>query len=153
MWFGLLHDLLPASLPNSPIHTHWNPSCQVMEHYVPDSAPRLHLVTNIHDDVVPRRPNCVGREGLLFVGNYNHAPNREAVVFLLTQVLPALRRRLPPRLAPLAHAHVVGAGRPTEEMQALLAANAAHATFYGYLPDDELRLLYSRVKVHAPIYD
>eukprot|EP00887_Chlorella_sp_A99_P006817 scaffold2.g6817.t1 len=120
----------------------------VMEHYVPDSAPRLHLVTNIHDDVDPRRrTTCQGREGLLFVGNYNHAPNREAVAFLLEEILPRIRKRLPPHLAHLAHAHIVGAGRPNAEMQELLVAHAELATFYGYLPDDELRLLYSRVKV------
>ena len=58
---------------------------------MPDSAPRLHLITNIHDDVVPRHTSCTGREGLLFVGNYNHAPNREAVTFLLVEILPRIR--------------------------------------------------------------
>ena len=39
----------------------------------------------------PPHTHTQGRQGLVFVGNYAHAPNREAVVFLLKKVLPRVR--------------------------------------------------------------
>lgn len=35
------------------------------------------------------------REGLLFIGNYNHQPNEDAVYYFIEQVLPKIHRRLP----------------------------------------------------------
>ena len=36
-----------------------------------------------------------GREGLAFLGSYNHPPNRDAVAAFLAELWPALRQRLP----------------------------------------------------------
>ena len=63
----------------------------MIEHFAPEVLPRVSLVSNIHDDVAPRVTTCEGRRGLLFVGNYDHLPNREAVSFLISHILPRLR--------------------------------------------------------------
>lgn len=87
----------PALDPITPHPTHWHALrmlAQVIKHYLPEAAGKVHLVSNIHD--VPAALEhagapCAARHGLLFVGNYNHKPNADAVAFLISHVLPRLR--------------------------------------------------------------
>ncbi len=72
------------------------PSLQVLQFYLPELMHKVHLVSNIFELPAQRAeqggpPTCVGRRGLLFVGNYNHKPNVQAVMFLLKHVLPRIR--------------------------------------------------------------
>ena len=60
-----------------------------------------------------------------------------------------LRSGLPRGLAPHAQLHLVGAGRPGAALEALLARERRHVVWHGYVPDDVLRLIYSRVKVRG----
>ncbi len=54
----------------------------------------VHVIPNIHAD----QPAGLGfgwREGLLFVGNFRHPPNRDAAHWLVEEVLPFVRKQLP----------------------------------------------------------
>src|SRR5262249_50985909 len=55
----------------------------------------IHVVPNVHGavDAGPATPGA--REGLLFVGNFRHPPNADAVDYLCREILPIVRRELP----------------------------------------------------------
>lgn len=52
------------------------------------------VVPNIHA-LEPAGPPYESREGILFVGGYAHAPNRDAVRWFVAEILPLVRKRLP----------------------------------------------------------
>lgn len=52
------------------------------------------MVSNIHTPNVNPAP-CEERSGVLFVGSFEHTPNRQAVRHLLADILPAVLTRLP----------------------------------------------------------
>jgi glycosyltransferase involved in cell wall biosynthesis len=64
----------------------------------------VHLVPTVHEPSVevagPER-----REGLLFVGNFQHEPNVDAARFLASEVMPLLRRELPEAVLTIAGDH------------------------------------------------
>ena len=59
-----------------------------------DPSLHVHVVPNIHQEECSGRP-FAQREGLLFVGSFLHSPNTDAVCWLLEDILPLLRQRLP----------------------------------------------------------
>jgi glycosyltransferase involved in cell wall biosynthesis len=61
-----------------------------------DLAPDVptHVVSNIHTDEA-HGPGFAERSGVLFVGNFSHEPNVDAVVHLCAEVWPEVRRRVP----------------------------------------------------------
>jgi len=81
------------------------------------------------------------REGLLFVGNFNHSPNRDAVEFFVKDVLPLIRRSLPN-----VRLDVVGSNAPPNFKQYA----SETVCFHGYVPDIAPLLGSSRVFV-APL--
>jgi len=56
---------------------------------------RVVTIPNVHE--LPEQTGLpfAQRDGLLFVGNFWHTPNAEAVVWFCTEVLPLVRRRVP----------------------------------------------------------
>jgi O-antigen biosynthesis protein len=58
-------------------------------------------------------PGFEARRDILFIGGYQHAPNVEAVLYFIREILPALRRRIPD-----VRFLVIGS-RPPAEIQAL----------------------------------
>ncbi len=52
------------------------------------------IMTNIHE-AVPGSCSFEDRRDLLFVGNFNHNPNTDAVVYLTGEIFPLLRQSLP----------------------------------------------------------
>lgn len=58
----------------------------------------VHVVSNIHTPDVGPMP-CEARAGALFVGSFEHPPNREAVHHLISDILPEVLARLPAALA------------------------------------------------------
>jgi GT2 family glycosyltransferase/ubiquinone/menaquinone biosynthesis C-methylase UbiE/glycosyltransferase involved in cell wall biosynthesis len=79
------------------------------EHLPPD---RIHVFAW----AIPIRGSRVGfaaRQGIAFVGGYQHAPNVDAVRFFVAEVMPLLRARLPG-----VRFHAIGANAP-EELRAL----------------------------------
>ncbi|AUI70198.1 glycosyltransferase [Beggiatoa leptomitoformis] len=53
------------------------------------------LVPNIHLPVPPAPTSYAERDGLVFIGNYNHQPNEDAVYYFIEHVLPKVQARLP----------------------------------------------------------
>jgi glycosyltransferase involved in cell wall biosynthesis len=66
------------------------------------------------------------REGLLFIGNFNHSPNSDAVEFFIESVLPLIRRSLPD-----VKFDVVGSNAPPHFEQ----YGSGMVCFHGYVPD------------------
>src|SRR5438067_3305208 len=62
--------------------------CQV----VPQS--RVMVLSNIHELLPPGKP-FAEREGLVFIGGFQHPPNADAVLWYAREILPLLRDRLP----------------------------------------------------------
>jgi len=104
---------------------------------------------------------CADRSGVLFVGNFNHLPNQQAVRTLLDDVLPAVADVLAASgggsggggggggLGPSSSSsnlvlHIVGSNRAPD---AALHGARVTTIFHGWLSDAHLRLLYGSVKV------
>ena len=64
----------------------------MLEELVPGKT--ISVVSNIHRDLPPG-PGFEGRHNLLFVGNYEHLPNIDAVEWFVAEILPIIRRTLP----------------------------------------------------------
>jgi glycosyltransferase involved in cell wall biosynthesis len=107
------------------------------------------VVSNIHDTTPLRHlPPCKSRRGALFVGSLPHLPNQQAINHLLQEVLPILKQQLPADDAAAFKLHIVGGTQDVPAaIQALLAAHREYVVFHGWLSDEMLALLYSRVKV------
>lgn len=54
----------------------------------------VRVVSNVHSPL-PLGPDVDARADLLFVGNFNHLPNRDAVAWFAEEVLPLVREALP----------------------------------------------------------
>lgn len=87
--------------------------------------------------------NYEKRNGLLFVGGYNHTPNCDAVLWFCEHVLPGIRKEIP-------NIHLTLAGAsPTREVQALACD---WVTVTGYVSEEELTSLYNNTRlVIAPL--
>lgn len=72
----------------------------------------VRVLSNVHH-VWPEAPGPRGRAGLLFVGSFDHHPNRDAVRWMVREVLPLVHARHPGTVL-----HVVGSN-PTPDVQAL----------------------------------
>lgn len=61
-----------------------------------EALPTLNVsvVSNIHD-VKHTEMGFTQRSGLLFVGNFNHPPNIDAVMYFVKEILPGLRQAIP----------------------------------------------------------
>ncbi len=55
---------------------------------------KIELLSNIHDVFGCRYPYS-GRRDLVFIGGYGHPPNVDAIRWIATDIVPALRARLP----------------------------------------------------------
>ena len=98
------------------------------------------VVPTVHPPRGPGLPHAE-REHLLFVGNFNHRPNGDAVHFLAREVLPLLRESLPGVLV-----FVAGDNAPAD----LAGYEAAGVRLLGYVPD--LAPLFARCRVFvAPL--
>jgi GT2 family glycosyltransferase/SAM-dependent methyltransferase len=74
------------------------------------AVPGAHVVEipNVHEVRAPRKPFS-DRYDLVFVGNYNHTPNVDAMLYFVRDVLPAIRAEIPGTML-----HVVGSHAPAE---------------------------------------
>lgn len=55
---------------------------------------RVELLSNIQEVVGCRQPHA-GRRDLIFIGGYGYPPNRDAMHWIASEILPTLRRTLP----------------------------------------------------------
>jgi len=70
---------------------------------------RVDVVPNVHEERSSAVPPRAGRRGLLFVGNYKHGPNVDAVRHLIAEIMPAVWETLPDT-----ELHLVGARLPED---------------------------------------
>lgn len=108
----------------------------------------VRVVSNIHDvDTSRQTPlGCQQRKGLLFVGNFNHFPNQQAVDALVHDVIPALSEQLDPSLLQGMTLHVVGTASSSARIPAGRQSKVK-IKVHGWMSELELRLLYRSVKV------
>lgn len=87
---------------------------------------RVAIVPNLHDIEPDPRPFAL-RSGLLFVGGARHPPNVDALRWLLAEIFPRVRERLPDCML-----HVAGADldKVTD-----IAAATPGVRIYGHVPD------------------
>jgi O-antigen biosynthesis protein len=101
---------------------------------------RTLTLPNIHPQE-ERTPGWEGRDGLVFVGNFSHTPNVDAVLWLAREIMPRVRERLPGlRL------EIVG-NNPPAEVRALVDAWTA---VRGWVPETAPYLDAARISV-APL--
>ena len=86
---------------------------------------RVMVLSNIHEMLPPGKP-FAEREGLVFIGGFQHPPNADAVLWYAREILPLLRARLPG-----VKTTVVGSLAPAP-IKALAAEDFVVA---GYVPD------------------
>jgi len=83
------------------------------------------VLSNIHEPIAGGKP-FAEREGLVFIGGFQHPPNTDAVLWYAQEVLPRVRRRLPG-----VPTYIVGSHVPAT-IRALAAPDFVVA---GYVPD------------------
>lgn len=93
------------------------------------------IVPNIHAEV-PIGRTFLERNGFVFVGGFDHPPNRDAVHHLVQQIWPLIRKELPH-----AELHLVGSQMPAD----IADLGGGGVTVHGWLPDLTPVLAGSRV--------
>ena len=96
---------------------------QLLHELLPES--QIMILSNIHEPVPGGKP-CAEREGLVFIGGFQHPPNTDAVLWYAQEILPRVRERLPG-----VKTHIVGSNVP-ETITALASEDLIIA---GYVPD------------------
>lgn len=108
---------------------------EMLRRELPDKA--VFIMTDVHDPV-EIRCSFDERRDLLFVGNFNHDPNEDAVVFFAEKIFPLIRKELPE-----VRFWVVG-NNPTAKVKAL-ASESIIVT--GWVPETRPYLEQCRVAV------
>lgn len=105
-------------------------------------ADRITVIPNIHPVDHPNdSPSFIDRQGLLFVGGFDHAPNVDAVNYFCKDILPLVRQALPGCVL-----HVVGSNMPDSIRQ----LESDDINPIGYLPS--LEAIFSEVRLFvAPL--
>lgn len=103
--------------------------------YIKDKP--IFILTDVHD---PREntPDFDQRKDLLFVGNFNHKPNEDAVLYFVKEIFPSIKEKLPD-----VKFYVVG-NNPTEKIKALTSNNII---ITGWVPDVKEYIDKCRVEV------
>jgi O-antigen biosynthesis protein len=90
---------------------------------VPEADVRV--LSNVHHPT-SEVPGPHGRTGLLFVGSFDHLPNRDAVAWMVHEVLPLVHRQHPGTVL-----HVVGSNPPAD----VLALASETVEVHGWVAD------------------
>jgi len=96
---------------------------EVLQQAAPQA--KVLLLSNIHEPMAGGRP-LAEREGIVFIGGFQHPPNTDAVLWYAREVLPRVRQRLPG-----VKTFIVGSKVPST-IRALAAPDFVVA---GYVPD------------------
>ncbi|MBQ6644479.1 MAG: glycosyltransferase [Saccharopolyspora sp.] len=106
---------------------------ELLAELVPDADVRV--LSNVHDvRAEPAHP--WGRRDVLFVGSFDHPPNRDAALWAAREIMPLVREQCPDAVL-----HVVGSN-PTEDVLALAGDGVQ---VHGWVPD--LRARYDGARV------
>lgn len=84
------------------------------------------VVPNIHLPYKGQIPDFEQRQGILFIGSYNHLPNVDAVLWLCTEIMPLVWK-----INPEIHVTLLGSNPSAE----VLALASDHITVTGYIDD------------------
>lgn len=85
---------------------------------------RIEVVPNVHQ-VSPTSTLFEQRRGLMFIGAFSHAPNRDAVVYFLKEIFPEVLKKLDVNF------YVIGNNPP----DSVLGFQGPNVIFTGYVPD------------------
>ncbi|UCG96929.1 MAG: glycosyltransferase, partial [Burkholderiales bacterium] len=96
---------------------------EVLRQVVPEA--KVLLLSNIHEPMKGGKP-LADREGIVFIGGFQHPPNVDAVLWYAREVLPSVRQRLPG-----VKTYVVGSKVPST----IRALAAPDFVVTGYVPD------------------
>jgi GT2 family glycosyltransferase len=111
---------------------------QAMERESPNT--RIEVVPTIHQ-LHDSGKAFADRQDLLFIGNFAHRPNEDAILFFLREIYPLVRQRLPE-----VRLDIIG----DYASDALKAYDSAEVRIRGYVPDVEPYLRNARVFI-APL--
>lgn len=116
----------------------------------PDKKAILNLIGNKPIDIIPNIHKSIEyiktyeeTSDLLFIGNFNHPPNRDAIQFFCAEIFPIILRKLPD-----VKLYIVG-NNPPEEIKAL-SSNQIKVT--GYVSDLSPYFKKSRISVNPLRY-
>lgn len=87
---------------------------------------RVEVLPNVHEPAPAPPAPYAARHGLMFIGNYKHAPNEDAVRYFIKEIWPIIEARMPGM-----EFHALGSD-PTHEMRAL-RSSSVHVP--GFVPD------------------
>ncbi len=111
---------------------------QLLRELVPDATVRV--LSNIHR-IHERRRGWAERRDLIFVGGFQHPPNLDAAEWLIEEIMPLVRRRIPE-----AKLHIIGSRMP----EGLRERRSEGVVLHGYVEDLTPYLEGCRVSV-APL--
>jgi GT2 family glycosyltransferase/glycosyltransferase involved in cell wall biosynthesis len=100
------------------------------------------LITNIHEPM-PTKAGFDQRRDFLFVGNFNHTPNENGVLWFVKEIFPLIHQQLPD-----AKAYIVG-NNPTPKIKAL---HSDSIIVTGWVPEVKPYLEQCRVSVVPLLY-
>lgn len=90
------------------------------------------------DEPVARVRHFTERDGLLFVGGFEHSPNRDGLLWFINHALHAVHESNPGLVL-----HVVGANPPPE----ITSLQSDLVRIHGHINDDQLARIYQRCKL------
>ena len=114
---------------------------------------RAQVIANAHEPQPRTTTPFARRRGLVFVGNFNHLPNRDAVLYFAREVLPRLARA--PRVRDDAGFvfHVIGSNAIPQsvlELNGTVLGGHPRVVIHGYVPS--LRPLFAKARLSvAPL--
>ena len=92
----------------------------------------------VYEKFVESVPTFGERKDIMFVGGFNHRPNRDAVNWFVKEILPEVRKSCPG-----IKFHIVGAPVLPE----VSALKSEEVIVHGFMPDAELDALYNQCRV------
>ena len=116
--------------------------CSYLKKNVPD-IPVYNMPIFVYDHFPETCEPFENRKDILFVGGFNHRPNKDGVLWFVREVLPSVIERIPD-----VRFHIAGSNMPDE----LKKMAGEHIVIEGFVSDEKLEYLYrsSRIVV-APL--
>ncbi len=100
--------------------------------------PLYNMPIFVYDQFVESCEPFENRKDLLFVGGFNHPPNKDGVLWFVRDILPSLVEQIPD-----IKLHIVGSNTPNE----IRKLAGEHVIVDGFVSDEELNSLYRSCRV------
>jgi glycosyltransferase involved in cell wall biosynthesis len=92
----------------------------------------------LYENFMPAIPDFQNRKDLLFVGGFNHHPNRDGLIWFIKNIFPIIKNKLPD-----IKLNVIGSN-PTDEIKKLASDSIL---VHGFVSDEKLKEFYSTSKL------